>query len=173
MHGGLLKYTTTESDAKDNQSKMPSEEFISDEIDVDEVSFETPVKEIQLMTPAPKQNRFLTPKESVSVSTAYSSEASFSSDFPELDYHKPSLFARNGDKRTVLADFNIKKLIGRGSYGKVFLIERHSNPNEVYAMKCIKKTKIIEEDLMESTSLENEILQETSHPFLMGMEYVF
>lgn len=64
-------------------------------------------------------------------------------------------------------------MIGRGSYGKVYLIERHDNPNEVYAMKTIKKTRIIEEGLMEATALENEILMETSHPFLMGMHYVF
>lgn len=64
-------------------------------------------------------------------------------------------------------------MIGKGSYGKVYLIERFDNPCEVFAMKSIEKTRIIEEGLMQSASLENEILKETSHPFLINMEYVF
>lgn len=77
----------------------------------------------------------------------------------KINEKKPSLFARNGDKETVLADFEIKKLIGKGAYGKVFLIERKNNPGEVYAMKTIEKESIIEEGMLESAKLENEILQ--------------
>jgi len=46
-------------------------------------------------------------------------------------------------------------LIGRGTYGKVFLIERNHNKGEVYAMKAVKKKAIIDEDMLESAVLEN------------------
>jgi len=40
-------------------------------------------------------------------------------------------------------------------------------------MKAVKKKAIIDEDMLESAMLENKILQEGNHPFLMGTEYVF
>lgn len=109
------------------------------------------------------------------MTTGYNSEETTKSDkrSVKINGKKPALFARNGDKDTVLADFEIKKLIGRGSYGKVFLIEKKNNPGEVYAMKTIEKETIIDEDLLESAKLENEILQQGNHPFLMGTQYVF
>jgi serine/threonine protein kinase len=64
-------------------------------------------------------------------------------------------------------------LIGRGTYGKVYLIESIHTKGEVFAMKAVKKKAIIDEDMLESAMLENKILQEGNHPFLMGTEYVF
>jgi serine/threonine protein kinase len=51
----------------------------------------------------------------------------------------------------MLSDFKTKKLLGKGSYGKVYLIERIKNPGEVYAMKCIDKRKILKDNILEST----------------------
>ena len=46
-----------------------------------------------------------------------------------------------------LGDFQIKKVIGRGTYGKVFLIERidkdRIGTGEVYAMKSLDKEQIV------------------------------
>jgi len=58
----------------------------------------------------------------------------------------------------VLADFHIKRMIGQGSFGKVYLIERKAKPGDVYAMKVIQKTTIIEEDMLESAQLESQIM---------------
>jgi serine/threonine protein kinase len=44
-----------------------------------------------------------------------------------------------------LNDFEIKKVIGRGSFGKVFLVQKIGD-NEVYAMKSLRKDVIIEYD---------------------------
>jgi len=44
-----------------------------------------------------------------------------------------------------LVDFVIKKVIGRGSFGKVFLVEK-KNTKEVYAMKSLRKDVIIDYD---------------------------
>jgi serine/threonine protein kinase len=43
------------------------------------------------------------------------------------------------------SDFHIVKVIGRGSYGKVYLV-RHNELNEYYAMKSVKKELVIKTD---------------------------
>ena len=77
-----------------------------------------------------------------------------------------------GDKKSELKDFNIKSVIGRGSFGKVFLVQKVDD-GKVYAMKSLRKDVIIDYDQIESTLLEKKILLEADHPFLVGMEYVF
>ena len=67
------------------------------------------------------------------------------------------MYAKSGDKKVTLSDFIIKKVIGRGSFGKVFLVERKGT-KEVYAMKSLRKDVILEYDQIESTLLEKEIL---------------
>lgn len=42
-------------------------------------------------------------------------------------------------------DFSLLKVIGRGSYGKVYLVN-HNATNVVYAMKSIKKELVIKTD---------------------------
>ena len=66
----------------------------------------------------------------------------------------------------------IKKVIGRGSFGKVFLVEKKGQ-KDVYAMKSLRKDVILDYDQVESTKLEKEILMMADHPFLVGMHYVF
>lgn len=83
-----------------------------------------------------------------------------------------TLYAKKGDSKVALQDFIIKKVIGRGSFGKVFLVEKKDS-KEVYAMKSLRKDVILDYDQVESTKLEKEILMQADHPFLVGMHYVF
>ena len=76
------------------------------------------------------------------------------------------------DQNVTLSDFVIKSVIGRGSFGKVFLVQKRGT-NNVYAMKSLRKDVIIEYDQIESTKLEKDILLQADHPFLVGMSYVF
>lgn len=71
-----------------------------------------------------------------------------------------------------LEDFNTKRVIGKGSFGKVFLVEKRDNGN-LYAMKSLKKDVLIKENQLESTKLEKEILMKKEHPFLVSMEFIF
>ena len=57
--------------------------------------------------------------------------SSFQNEFPDgySETHgfreaSQTLYARAGDKKVGLQDFLIKKVIGRGSFGKVFLVEK-------------------------------------------------
>lgn len=59
--------------------------------------------------------------------------------------------------------YNIGKLLGNGSYGKVYLATNKANPEFKVAIKVINKTDMDEEDL-ESLKAEVEILQKVDHP---------
>ena len=84
-----------------------------------------------------------------------------------------TLFQRAAqEKPAELKDFTIKSVIGKGSFGKVFLVQKQDT-HGVFAMKSLRKDVIIDYDQIESTLLEKEILQKADHPFLVGMEYVF
>lgn len=71
-----------------------------------------------------------------------------------------------------MEDFKIKSKIGVGSFGKVYLVENKFTL-EVYAMKSIRKDKIIEYEYLESTLLEKHIALENEHPFIVKMQYLF
>mgnify|MGYP002629835196 CR=1 FL=1 len=82
-----------------------------------------------------------------------------------------SLYSRSTESAK-LEDFKIKKMIGKGTFGKVFLVEQEGTGRQ-FAMKCIRKDIIIENEQMENIQLEKDILYTIGHPFLVGMEYVF
>ena len=63
-------------------------------------------------------------------------------------------------------------MIGKGTFGKVFLVEPKGT-GELYAMKCIRKDIILENEQMENIKLEKDILRQIDHPFLVNMEFVF
>ena len=71
-----------------------------------------------------------------------------------------------------LDTFQVVKVIGKGSFGKVFLVQK-KDTGAVYAMKSLRKDVILDYDQIESTMLENDILSKADHPFLVGMEFVF
>lgn len=54
-------------------------------------------------------------------------------------------------------DFKILKLVGRGTFGKVYLVKNQKN-NQVYAMKSIRKDVVIDHEAMESLKVEKLIL---------------
>ncbi len=54
-------------------------------------------------------------------------------------------------------NFRLLKLIGKGSFGKVFLVSTKTHNNEYYALKALKKQKIIESNDVQSTKLERDI----------------
>lgn len=63
-------------------------------------------------------------------------------------------------------------MIGKGTFGKVYLVEYIKN-KEIYAMKCIRKDIIIDNEQFENIKLEKDILFQVEHPFIVNMEYVF
>ena len=64
-------------------------------------------------------------------------------------------------EQATLEDFKIIKILGRGEYGKVFLV-RYRDTNHYYAMKSIKKDKIDE------ILIKQQIIQNLKFKFLIG-----
>lgn len=81
------------------------------------------------------------------------------------------MFSRNKTAAN-LEDFKVVKLIGKGTFGKVYLVE-HKELNKLFAMKCIRKDIILQHDQVDNINLEKDILYTIDHPFLVNMEYVF
>jgi len=74
-----------------------------------------------------------------------------------------------------LEDFQLLKVVGRGSFGKVMMVRKKNDKvkNRVFAMKILRKEAIIKRNQVEHTKAEREILEEIKHPFLMGLHYAF
>ena len=75
-------------------------------------------------------------------------------------------------KDVKLEDFKVLKVIGRGSFGKVCLVE-YLPTHETFAMKSLKKDLLIEQEQIENTLLEKEILQTIDYPLLCGLVFCF
>ena len=60
-------------------------------------------------------------------------------------------------KHVSLEDFQIMKVIGRGSFGKVCLVQ-YKKTKELYAMKSLKKDVLLDQDQVESTLVEKKKL---------------
>jgi len=71
-----------------------------------------------------------------------------------------------------LEDFIILKVIGRGSFGKVYMVRKRSN-DQVYAMKCLHKDLIIRTKQVDNTKAERDIMKKISHPFIVKLHYAF
>lgn len=70
-------------------------------------------------------------------------------------------------------DFNLIKVIGRGSFGKVMLVTLKGDESKVYALKVLIKEAIIARNQVEHTIAEREILEMIDHPFLMKLYWAF
>ena len=91
----------------------------------------------------------------------------------EKKKRKNTIFSKHKTIKTVsLEDFQVLKVLGRGSFGKVCLVE-YKPTKEHYAMKSIKKDVLLDQDQVENTILEKKILQSLDHPFLVGMIFCF
>lgn len=63
-------------------------------------------------------------------------------------------------------------MVGKGTFGKVYLVQQKET-NNLFAMKCIRKDIIIDNEQFDNIKLEKDILFGVNHPFIVGMEYVF
>ena len=94
-------------------------------------------------------------------------------DIKEEKKLRNTLFSRHKTVKSVeLNDFQIIKVLGRGTFGKVCLVQ-YKPTKEYFAMKSLKKDVLLDMDQVQSTILEKKILQSLDHPFLVGMIFCF
>ena len=76
------------------------------------------------------------------------------------------------DVAAKLTDFKKLKVLGKGSFGKVVLVQLVSN-NKLFAMKILKKKVIIKRRQVNHTKTERVLLEKLNHPFIVKLYYAF
>uniref|UniRef100_A0A8C1K5X7 non-specific serine/threonine protein kinase n=1 Tax=Cyprinus carpio TaxID=7962 RepID=A0A8C1K5X7_CYPCA len=81
---------------------------------------------------------------------------------------------KEGFEKADPSQFELLKVLGQGSYGKVFLVRkiRGSDTGQLYAMKVLKKATLKVRDRVRS-KMERDILAEVNHPFIVKLHYAF
>ncbi|XP_073926633.1 ribosomal protein S6 kinase alpha-2 isoform X5 [Castor canadensis] len=81
---------------------------------------------------------------------------------------------KEGFEKADPSQFELLKVLGQGSYGKVFLVRKvtGSDAGQLYAMKVLKKATLKVRDRVRS-KMERDILAEVNHPFIVRLHYAF
>ena len=69
-------------------------------------------------------------------------------------------------------DFDLLKVIGKGSFGKVMQVRKKDN-GKIYAMKVLKKEQLIARKQVAHTKTERKVLEEIHSPFIVSLRYAF
>uniref|UniRef100_A0A8C9T2S4 non-specific serine/threonine protein kinase n=1 Tax=Scleropages formosus TaxID=113540 RepID=A0A8C9T2S4_SCLFO len=81
---------------------------------------------------------------------------------------------KEGCEKADPSQFELLKVLGQGSFGKVFLVRKVKGPDagQLYAMKVLKKASLKVRDRVR-TKTERDILVEVNHPFIVKLHYAF
>jgi serine/threonine protein kinase len=76
----------------------------------------------------------------------YDHETFVEADIINRESRTSTIYCKQGvDIHATLEDFEIIKVIGKGTFGKVFLV-KHKSAERFYAMKSIRKDVVIDND---------------------------
>jgi len=81
---------------------------------------------------------------------------------------------RAGCEKASTGQFELLRVLGQGSFGKVFLVRKvqGKDTGTLYAMKVLKKATLKVRDRVR-TKLERNILADVNHPFIVKLQYAF
>ena len=71
-----------------------------------------------------------------------------------------------------LPEYDIIKTIGTGAFGRVYFV-KHKTTKQPYALKALKKSKLILQNQITYTFSEYNILKNINHPFLVSLNKFF
>lgn len=71
-----------------------------------------------------------------------------------------------------MEDFELMKVVGKGSYGKVMQV-RKRDTGKIYAMKVLKKQMLVAKKQVVHTKTERRVLELIDHPFLVSLRFAF
>eukprot|EP00944_MAST-04C_sp_MAST-4C-sp1_P015522 g15522.t1 len=74
-----------------------------------------------------------------------------------------------------ISNFELLKVLGKGSYGKVILVRKKSghDAGTLYAMKVLKKEHVMKKKQIAHTQTERSVLGSIRHPFIVRLHYAF
>lgn len=96
-------------------------------------------------------------------------------DAPTGEVFVEALYQRSEKKHFGPSDFEILKLIGKGTFGQVYQV-RKKDTRRIYAMKVLQKKVIVQKKEVAHTVGERNILVRTAttdSPFIVGLKFSF
>ncbi|CAM8910528.1 hypothetical protein QQ045_031460 [Rhodiola kirilowii] len=71
-----------------------------------------------------------------------------------------------------LDDFEVLRIVGQGAFGRVYQV-RKKGTSDIYAMKVMRKDRIMEKNHAGYMKAERDILTKIDHPFIVQLRYSF
>ncbi|GFP60047.1 serine/threonine-protein kinase gad8 [Trichoderma asperellum] len=81
-------------------------------------------------------------------------------------------FVENRVGKLTIDDFDLLTLVGKGSFGKVMQV-RKKDTGRIYAIKTIRKAKIISRSEVTHTLAERSVLAQINNPFIVPLKFSF
>ncbi|CAF9915766.1 MAG: hypothetical protein GOMPHAMPRED_000846 [Gomphillus americanus] len=81
-------------------------------------------------------------------------------------------FVENREKALKIEDFELLKVVGKGSFGKVMQV-RKKDTARIYALKTIRKAHIISRSEVAHTLAERSVLSQINNPFIVPLKFSF
>ncbi|XP_022916909.1 atypical protein kinase C isoform X2 [Onthophagus taurus] len=92
---------------------------------------------------------------------------------PEKPQTTDNTLEPGSERQYSLNDFELIRVIGRGSYAKVLMVELKKT-KRIYAMKVIKKALVTDDEDIDWVQTEKHVFETASnHPFLVGLHSCF
>jgi serine/threonine kinase 38 len=85
---------------------------------------------------------------------------------------KETEYLRLKRSRLGVEDFDPLKVIGRGAFGEVRLVQK-KDTGHVYAMKVLRKADMLEKEQVAHVRAERDVLVEADHQWVVKMYYSF
>lgn len=102
----------------------------------------------------------------------------FENEYPELEAPTNGNlivsidFKPNENKHLTIDDFDLLKVIGKGSFGKVMQV-RKKDSGKIYALKAIRKSHIVSKSEVTHTLAERTVLAKIDNPFIVPLKFSF
>ncbi len=85
------------------------------------------------------------------------------------------------EKRTLMTpksltpdDFTFYRLLGKGSFGEVFLVSKKAEESKkLYALKVLNKDKVFTKKLQRYALTERNVMSVINHPFMAKLHFAF
>ncbi|KAG9052688.1 Serine/threonine-protein kinase [Serendipita sp. 407] len=85
---------------------------------------------------------------------------------------KESTFLRLKRTKLGLEDFRTVKVIGKGAFGEVRLVQKQDT-GKIYAMKSLHKNEMLKRDQLAHVRAERDVLAESNSPWVVQLFYSF
>ena len=69
------------------------------------------------------------------------------------------------------SDFVPLSVLGKGSFGQVYLVKKNLGQENLYAMKVLSKEKLLNNNYIKYAMTERNVLSYMHHPFIVQLHY--